>query len=145
MSNRVDPAETRVVTRACTCPGKPHGEDTADVRFRLGYGELATMRNAGWVRSAGAVFSAEDSKIALLALGVVRWNLVLPDGSPREVSQDEIERLDEDTVDWLWEALQPAIARRPLPNAFGAPLPAGSQASAGRTRTTKAPTSSTST
>ncbi len=144
MSNRVDDA-TRPVSRPCTCEGKPHAEDTYDVRERLGYGELAAMRAAGWERSAGAVFSNEDAKIALLTLGVVRWNLVLPDGKPREVSQAEIELLDEDSVDFLWDALQPAIARKPLPNVSGAHSPSGSRESAGRTRTTTRRSSSTTT
>ena len=143
--NYVDTGETRPVSRPCSCPGTPHAEDTADVRTRLGYGELALFRQAGYLRSKGVVFSNEDAKAALLALGVRNWNLVRPDGSARPVSSQEIALLDEDTVEWLFTELQPAIARKPLPNGSGAPSPDGPQESAGHTRTTKGQPQPTST
>lgn len=143
--NYVDTHATRAVSRPCTCPGTPHGEDTADVRVRLGYGEIATMRAAGWTRSRGAVFSPEDSKVALIVLGVRRWNLVLPDGSERPLSQAQVELLDEETVDWLFRELSPAVARDPLPNPSADRSPAGRSESAGPTRTTKARPEPTST
>lgn len=136
MTNYIDTTATRPISRACTCPGTPHAEDTADVRIKLGYGELAIFRQAGWVRSGGAIFSNEDAKASLIALGVVRWNLVRPDGAARPVTTDEIERLDEATVEWLFDALQSAIRQESLPNPSGARSPGGRRASAGRTRTT---------
>jgi hypothetical protein len=149
--NYVDTGATRHVERrgaegrgVCLCPGTPHDLDTADVRTKLGYGELAIFRQAGWLRSRGQVFSTEDAKASLLALGVTSWNLVRPDGSARPISTAEVERLDEDTVEWLYAELQPAITRNPLPNPSGAHSPGGRRASAGHTRTTKglkAPTS----
>lgn len=159
MGNYVDTTQTRPVTRTvtvgtgakatevgvCGCPGKPHDADTAEVRVKLGYGELAIFRQAGWIRSKGQVFSNEDAKAALLALGVRSWNLINPDGSSRKVSSEEIERLDEDTVDWLFSELQPAIKRDPLPNQSGAPSPGGRQESAGPTRTKRERRASTST
>lgn len=145
--NYVDATATRTVERPCSCPGvpRPHELDTAEVRLKLGYGELAIFRQAGWVRSKGAVFSNEDAKATVLALGVKRWNLVLPDGSGRNVTTQEIERLDEETVEWLYTALLPAIARVPLPNASGAPSPDGGPGSAGRTPKTRKPPKPTST
>lgn len=143
--NYVDTRETRPITRPCSCPGTPHDQDTADVRIKLGYGELAIFRQAGYLRSQGIVFSNEDAKASLLGLGVVRWNLATPDGSARPVSSDEIERLDEDTVEWLFRELQPAISRTVLPNPSGVRSPGGRRANAGRTRTTKGPQPPTST
>src|SRR5262245_19218144 len=97
--NYVDTTETRTVNRPCACPGTPHEQDIATVRVRLGYGELAIFRQAGWVRSKGEVFSHEDAKAALLTLGVRGWNLALPDGTARPVDTKQISLLDEDAVE----------------------------------------------
>ena len=144
-SNYVDTSKTRTVSRPCACPGEPHAEDTADVREAFGYGEKAIYRQAGWLRSKGQVFSEEDAKIAILSLGVKRWNLVRPDGSARPVTSDEISLLDEATLEWLYAELRPALATNPLPNASGARSSDGPSASAGRTRGTRKPKASTST
>lgn len=146
MGNYVDTRETRSVSRPpCSCPGTPHAEDTADIRVKLGYGELAIVRDALWRRSKGQYPSTEDSKMALLALGVTRWNLVLPDGSARPVSTEEIARLDENTIEWLHAELLPAIKREPLPNGSADRSPGGRSVNGGRTRTMKGQPQPTST
>jgi hypothetical protein len=151
MGNYVED-HTRPITRTvagkpfCACPGTPHaGGDTADVRVKLGYGELAIIRDALWRRSKGAYPSAEDSNVALITLGVVRWNLTLPDGSARKVTQEEVERLDEDSIDWLKNELLPAVKRDPLPNPSADRSRGGRSDSGGHTRTTKAQPRATST
>lgn len=115
------------------------------MRVLLGYGELAVMRDAGWARTNGVRFVNEDAKAALVVLGTVRWNLVRPDGSARPITTDEVARLDEDSVDWLYEALEPAIRRRPLPNVTSGRSPDGSPASPSPIPTTPTATASTTT
>lgn len=145
MGNYIDTGATRQAPpRPCSCPiTTPHEADTAEVRERLGYGELATFRAAGWARSSGAFFVNEDAKAALIVLGTVRWSLVLPNGKPRPITTAEVELLDEPTIDWLYKALEPAIRQEPLPNGSGDPSPDGSPAKRSRTRTTRTPPTST--
>lgn len=137
-SNYVDPDATRPAELGpCRCPGTPHSVDTADVVRLFGYGER------GRIRQAGRMGGTEAFKIAAIALGVKRWNLVLPDGSARPIDPVQIALLDEGTVDALVRELDDAFADDPLPNASGAPSADGPSASASPTPPTPAPTSTT--
>lgn len=138
--NYVDTRLTRTVDLGpCRCPLEepPHERDSAEVRERLAYAELAIFREAGWRRSGGATFSNEDAKMALLTLGVKAWTLTLPDGSPRPVDADQVGLLDEATVDLLWTALAPAVRADPLPKGSAGRSPAGTRASTTSTRKTR--------
>lgn len=142
MGNYVDPAATRPVTIGpCRCPGTPHSEDTADIVVLFGYGERGQIRQA--TRRAGL---EAGYQLAIL-LGVKRWNLVLPDGSAREVDAEQVARLDEATVDRLLsdELLGVAFEESELPLASAAPSPDGSQGSGTQTPTTPTTSPSTST
>lgn len=149
MTNYVDPAATRPVTIGpCRCPGTPHETDTADIVRLFGYGERARIRQAG--RLGGI----EQSYLMAILLGVKRWNLVMPDGSAREIDSEQVARLDETTVlrllglnagDGGDQMLGDAFAEDELPLASAAPSPSGSQESGTPTPTTQTPPSSTST
>lgn len=134
MSNYHDQEATRQVEIGpCRCPvdPKPHPTDTADVRVRFGWGERQAIEEAG---SPSAV------NLAGLLAGVKRWNLVLPDGSARNVDRLQLILLDDFTVNRLVEELRPAMEDEPLPNSSSAPSPDGSLESA-----TPTPTSPSST
>lgn len=142
MGNYVDPEATRPVELGpCRCPGSPHTVDTADIVVRFGYGERGRIRQVTRVSGVEAGY-----QVAIL-LGVKRWNLVLPDGSARDVDAEQIARLDETTVNRLLddELLGAAFEDEPLPKGPGDPSPSGSPESDSPTPTTPAPTSSTST
>lgn len=140
MSNYVDPSSSRPVDLgACRCPGTPHTSDSADVLIRFGYGEL------GAIRQAGRLSGPESFKAMAILLGVRRWSLVLPDGTPRPIDAAQISMLDERAIDTLIAHLDGAFAEDPLPNARGAPSPAGQSASASPTPPSPTSESSTST
>lgn len=143
-SNYVDPDATRPVDLGpCRCPvePRPHERDSADVVVLFGEGQR------GKIRQAGRLGGAEALKQMAVLLGVKRWSLVLPDGSVRPINAEQVERLDEGTVELLLRqgALDDAFAEDPFPKLLGAPSPNGSSASASRTPTTRTRRRSTST
>lgn len=155
-SNYVDEKATRTQDLGpCRCPvdPKPHVNDSAEVVTRLGFGEKGRVRQAGRLAGHDAAL-----QVAIL-IAVKSWTLVLPDGSARAITAEEIARLDELTVsgyehpvtgDVVQEGLLHAVSplldpEDPLPNGSGAPSPAGQQESATPTRKTRRPPSSTST
>lgn len=140
--NRADTKASRpFVIGPCTCPGRPHTEDTADLRVLYGYGEL------GRIRQAGRLAGIEAYMQAAILIGVVRWNLVLANGSARPIDADEVGLLSESIVDRLMadDGLGAAFGDDELPNPSAAPSPSGSQESGFPTPTTPEPATSTST
>lgn len=136
--NWVDPDATKPVDLGpCRCPGRPHTGDSATVVRLFSYAER------GLIRQAGRLGGGEAFNLSSIARGTKAWTLVLPDGSPRPITTQEVNRLDERTVNILIEALDDAFAEDPLPNESGAPSPSGSQESATSTQTSPTPTSST--
>ena len=155
-TNYVDEKATRTQDLGpCRCPvePRPHVNDSAEVVTRLSFAEK------GRVRQAGRIAGQEAAMQVAILIAVRSWTLVLPDGSARPITAEEIARLDELTVsgyehpvtgDVVQEGLLHAIDRLldpedPLPNGSGAPSPDGPQESATPTQTTPAPPSSTST
>lgn len=140
MTNYADPDATRPADLGpCRCPGGGHGSDSADLVVRFGYGEL------GRIRQAGRIGGPEAFKAMAVLLGVRRWNLVLPDRSPRPVDAVQVAMLDERTIETIVEQLDGAFAEDPLPNEPGAPSPDGPSESASPTPTSPTPPTSTST
>lgn len=138
IENRVDPDATKTADLGpCRCPGQPHTGDSAVVVRLFSYAER------GLIRQAGRLGGVEAFYLTTIARGVKSWTFVLPDGSPRPVTIEEVNRLDEGTVDVLIAALDDAFAEDPLPNESGAPSPSGSPGSATSTQTTPTPISST--
>lgn len=142
--NYVDPDFTRPVDLGpCRCPvePRPHDRDSADVVALFGEGQR------GKIRQAGRLGGAEAFKQMAILLGVKRWSLVLPNGSARPIDAEQIERLDEGTVELLLRkgALDEAFDEDELPKLLGARLPSGSSASASQARTTRRRRRSTST
>lgn len=160
MSNYADPAATHEVDLGpCRCPvadPKPHVRDVAVAQNRLGYGDLAKIRQA--TRIGGP----EAGYMQSILVGYVSWNLVLPDGSPRPLDATQVSRLDKQAIHGakrvlgtgktkrteiiamgLLEGLDDAFEEDPLPNAPGGPSPAGSSENGFHTPTTLEPTAST--
>jgi hypothetical protein len=109
--------------------------DQAVIRQAFDYGDLAVIRQAG--RRGGP----EAGFMATILRGVVSWNLVLPDGKPRPLSNVDVARLDEPTVMRLVadEHLGAAFPEESPPNASGDPSPDGSPQDDTRTPTPPEP------
>lgn len=155
--NYADPEETRwEEIGPCRCPGdpRPHTVDRVRVLAQLGYGDRARIAVA--TRSGGV----EAGYMMTVLVGVKEWNLVLPDGSPRPITLEQIGRLDAVTLlgrttgrgkaeqvvyRGILICLDPAWADDPLPNGSGAPSADGSSGRDTPTQTTSEPPSSTTT
>lgn len=104
---------TTVVLGECRCPGRPHGEDTAEVHVELPWDVLVEV---GLLDGAAAyrrlVLGALDS-----------WSLTDADGEPVPITAENVGRLRQDRLDPIAGAVNDAYerARSPLPNASGAP------------------------
>lgn len=136
MSRFADPSAVETIPLGkCECPGTPHEQDEATVRWDLSASALARIGQAQLTAAAkGDPFAANRQ---LILEAVVSWNLqVLHDGKPVTVPlvPATIAELDEDTLLPLAEAVDNLIeAKGRLPNASGAPLPASPQESASPT------------
>lgn len=133
IGNYIDPDATHPVDLGeCRCPGDaPHGHDDAVVVNLFGYGER------GVIRQAGRMGGPEAFKLMAILKGVRSWSLTLPDGKPRPIDAQQLERLDEGTIDKLIAALDPAFEEDPLPKAPGAGSRNGSRVNGSSTRTTR--------
>ena len=139
MSRFADPLAVSVVSLgACQCPGTPHEQDEATVRWDLGSSAL------------GRIGLAEQMKLAqrdpllghrqLLKECVVSWNLLMPgEGGvpvPAPILLPVIAELDDETVTTLAEAIDRLTGERgTLPNGQGAPSEASPRGSASPTPT----------
>lgn len=138
MSRFVDPTRTHTVTRSCECKGKPHTEDIVELRAELGYAAIGRIGMAG-MTPLSEQYDFPESQLALIAEGLVSWNLVDVHGKPMGTDRaDWNEAITPETVDWITTELNDLLtrAREPVPNASGAPSPSTTRGSASRTRKT---------
>ena len=116
--------ETEVVVLGdCRCPGRPHDQDTAELRKEVAWETLA------YVSSSSNDFIATRRLIAGL---LVSWDLVDADGDRVPISEDAVAGLRQERVENLVEPAVGALrrTRAPLPNASGAPSRRSRQGSA---------------
>ena len=103
MSAFIDRAATDRLSLPCVCEGAPHGEDEIVIRSEYGYGDLTDIqsRSIRLIPNADAsgvvaVTDPESEHYALLQTAIVSWTFVADDGSPIEVTLDNIRALRED-------------------------------------------------
>lgn len=137
MSRFADPSKVTVVPLgACQCPGTPHEQDEATIRWDLSASALARVGQAQML--APRDFYAPYR--ALIVEAVASWNLlVLHEGEPVPVPivPATVAELDEDTLDTLGQAIDDLIENKgTLPNDSGAPSAESPQESASPTPTT---------
>lgn len=146
MSRFADPTATAVLSLgACQCPGTPHEQDEARIRFQLGASALARI---GRAEIDGAVrldpFAAYRQTVLETT---VSWNLLRADAGGGVLSVPitpaTVAELDQDTLKALAEGADKLIQNAgTLPNTSGAPSAESSRESASptpkrtRTRTT---------
>lgn len=138
MSRFADPIKVEVISLgACQCPGTPHEQDEATVRWDLGASALARIGRAELDR-----VRTRDPMIAwrqLVIEAVASWNLLLPGedgaGVPAPIIPAVVAELDDGTLRALATAIDNLIeSRGKLPNASGAPSVASSPGSASPAR-----------
>lgn len=146
VSRFADPNRTDVlVLGECQCPGTPHEQDEVVYRLELGAGEEERAGTYGWSSTGWAYFDSAAARAKLVEIGVVRWNLLGPDGEPMPVTARSATLLDEATLDLITKKLDEVTGRdepdekgkpkrKPPPNASGARSGRTSSASASRTR-----------
>ena len=118
-----------VVLGDCRCPGRPHEQDTAEVRLELPWDVLVDVG----LLTGGAAYRR------LVLGGLVDWNLVDEDGDP--VSVEAVARLRADRIEPIAAAINEAFSRSqaPLPNGSGAPSRRARRVSASPDPTTRQP------
>lgn len=122
----------------CECPGTPHEQDEVIYRLELGAGEEERAGAYGWAATGYEYFDSAAARAKLIEIGVVRWNLLGPDGEPMPVNARSAALLDESTQTLIAAKLDEVTTRAaPLPNGSGARSRNGTRASASRTRTTR--------
>lgn len=137
MSRFADPTRTETVSLGpCQCPGAPHGQDEAVVRWDLGASALARIGRAELekVRSRDPLAAWRQ----LILEATVSWNLLLEgedgEGIPAPIVPGVVDELDDDTITTLATAIDRLIGSRgTLPNDSGAPSPESSRGSASQT------------
>ena len=109
-----------VVLGDCRCPGRPHEQDTAEVRLELPWDVLVDVG----LLTGGAAYRR------LVLGGLVDWNLVDEDGDP--VPVEAVARLRADRIEPIAAAINEAFSRSqaPVPNGSGAPSRPSRRASA---------------
>lgn len=136
MTRFADPSKVTVVPLgACQCPGTPHTQDEATIRWDLSASALARVGQAQLL--AGADFYAPYR--ALIVEAVAAWNLMVTHNGevvPVPVVAATVAELDEDTLDRLGKAIDDLIQNKgTLPNDSGAPSAESPQESASPTPT----------
>jgi hypothetical protein len=142
VSRFADPTATAPVSLGpCQCPGRPHEQDEATVRWQLGASALARI---GRAELDGAVNHDPMAAYRQQVIEtLVSWNLLIDGpaddgGKPVAVpiNARSIAELDIDTLKTLAEGADELISNKgQVPNASGAPSPASPRGSASRTRT----------
>jgi hypothetical protein len=102
-----------VILGACRCPGRPHEDDTAEVRTELPWDVLVDVG----LLTGGAAYRR------LVSGALVAWNLTDAEGDPVPVTPAMVSRLRADRLDPIADAVNAAYerAQAPVPNAPGAP------------------------
>lgn len=140
-SRFANPNRTDVLSLGpCQCPGEPHADgDQVVYRVELGAGEEERAGTYGWSTTGWQYFDSAAARSKLVEIGVVRWNMLGPDGEDMAVTARNAALLDDATLALITAKLDEVTAdnRRPLPNESGAPSRASTRASASRTRTTR--------
>lgn len=136
MSRFADPSKVAVVPLGpCECPGTPHEQDEATVRWELS--ASAEARVGAAQMQAGSDFYAPYR--ALIVEAVVSWNLMVTHNGevvPVPCVPATVAEMDDRTLDKLGEAINDLIeAKGQLPNDSGAPSAASPQESASPTPT----------
>ena len=118
--------------------GVPHEQDEVVHRLELGAGEEERAGTYGWSVTGWQYYDSAAARAKLIEIGVVRWNLLGPDGEAMPVTARSAALLDDATLKAISERLDEVTARGdPLPNESGAPSEDSSPGSASRTRTTR--------
>lgn len=142
MTRFADPTRTStVVLGPCQCPGTPHEQDEALVRWDIGASAKARI---GRAEIEGAVrLDPFASYRQLIEETLVSWNLLVPAPAdskdktpvPAPITPRVISELDEDTLKRLAEQTDELLTNEgELPNDSSAPSPASSRESASPTR-----------
>lgn len=114
----------------CGCPGTPHESDQVVYRVELGAGEEERAGAYGWSVAGWQYFDSAAARCKLVEIGVVRWNLLGPDGEAMPVNARSAALLDEATLDLITAKLNEVTAKpEPLPKASAARSAAGTPAS----------------
>jgi hypothetical protein len=127
--NFTSDATVTVVLGDCRCPGRPHDDDTAEVRTELSWDVLVDVG----LLAGGAAYRR------LVSGALVAWNLTDIDGDP--VPIEMVTRLRSDRIEAIARAVNEAFAKAqaPLPNASGAPSRRSRRVSASPDPTTPTP------
>lgn len=105
---------TTVVLGECRCPGRPHVEDTAEVRRELLWETFVDVEAA----------TSGPAAIRRLVLGaLVSWTCSDADGDVLPITEDIIRRMRQERLEPIVEAAGEVLTRMQaaLPNASGAP------------------------
>lgn len=104
----------------CQCPGTPHDDgDFAVYRQELGAGELERAGAYGWAAADYQYYDSAAARCKLIEIGVVRWNLLGPDGEEMPVNARSAALLDEATQSLIATRLDEVTKPRKLPKGSG--------------------------
>lgn len=136
MSRFADPtAQEKVTLGPCECPGTPHEQDEAVVRWQLGDSALARVGTAE-LTSGSDVYASWRQ---LIVEATVSWNLqteYMGKVVDVPVTAATVAELNAETLTTLAQAIDNLIEHKgQLPNASGAPSAASPQGSASPTPT----------
>jgi hypothetical protein len=132
----------------CDCPPgadgkKPHDVDSVQVYAELGYRAMGAIQLAGLLPDGR--FSFYEAKMALLDVGIARWDLRGADGKVMPLNKGSIGLMREADIDKIAEVLDKIVGAgaEPVPNGSSASSATGSPESASSTQTTQTPALST--
>jgi hypothetical protein len=132
----------------CDCPPgddgkKPHEVDVVHVYAELGYRAMGAMHLAGTLPDGR--FSYYEAKMALLDVGIAKWDLRGANGKVMPLNKGSIglmREADIEKIATVLDEIMPAGAE-PVPNESSASSATGSPESASSTQTTQTPALST--
>jgi hypothetical protein len=135
-SRFADPNRTDVLPLGpCQCPGTPHeAGDQVVYRQELGAGEMERVGVWGWAATGYQYYDSAAARCKLIEIGVVRWNLLGPDGQAMDVTVANAALLDDETQTLIAAKLDEVTAPRKLPKGSGGRSPNGHRANGSPTR-----------
>lgn len=139
-SRFANPNRTDVLSLgSCQCPGTPHEQDEVVYRLELGAGEEERAGTYGWSVTGWTYFDSAAARAKLVEIGVVRWNLLGPEGEEMAVNAHNAALLDESTLDLITKKLDEVTEakERVLPKASVGPSGGTSRANGSRPRKTR--------